>query len=169
MDNGVITMTHYQKFKAGLAKSFLLLTLLTMLSTLSYGKNDNGKSKLSSRQNHGSILSQELDSIANDATLNGDKTVDVIIQFRDLPSDNDNKNIKAFGGVHKGQLHLINGNVYSVPVKALKDLAKNPNILYITPDRKSKQFSDYSVQTIGADLVQSNLGFDGTGLCLASI
>src|SRR4051812_12298634 len=143
-------MTQYQKFKAGLAKSFLLLTLLTMVSTLTYGApSANGKSKLSSRQNHGNILSQELDSIANDATLNGDKTVDVIIQFRDLPSDNDNKNVKAFGGVHKGQLHIINGNVYNVPVKSLKDLAKNPNILYITPDRKSKQFSDYALQSIG--------------------
>ena len=121
-------MTHYQKFKAALMKSLLLLTLLTMVSTLTYGKSDNGKSKLSSRQNNGSILSQELDSIANDATLNGDKTVDVIIQFRDLPSETDNKSVKAQGGVHKGQLHLINGNLYTVPVKALKSLAKNPNI-----------------------------------------
>src|SRR5438105_5950874 len=134
--NGVITMTQYQKFKAGLAKSFLLLTLLTMASTFGYGKNDNGKSKLSSRQNNGSILSQELDSIANDATLNGDTTVDVIIQFRSLPGDNDNKAVKNAGGVHKGQLHLINGNLYTVPVKALKNLAQNPNVLYITPDRK---------------------------------
>jgi serine protease AprX len=162
-------MTQYQKFKAGLAKSFLLLTLLTMVSTTSYGKNDNGKSKLSNRQNHGSILSQELDSIANDATLNGDKTVDVIIQFRDLPGDNENKSVKAVGGVHKGQLHLINSNLYSVPVKSLKTLANNPNILYITPDRKAKQFSDYSVQTLGADLVQNNLGFDGSGIGVAVI
>jgi len=160
-------MTQYQKFKAGLSKSFLLLTLLTMVSTLTYGKSDNGKSKLSSRQNNGSILSQELDSIANDATLNGDKTVDVIIQFRDLPSETDNKSVKVEGGVHKGQLLLINGNLYTVPIKALKNLAKNPNVLYITPDRKSKQFSDYSVQTLGADLVQNTLGFDGSGIGVA--
>src|SRR5205085_5236602 len=83
--------------------------------------------------------------------------------------DNDNKAVKNAGGVHKGQLHLINGNLYTVPVKALKNLAQNPNVLYITPDRKSKQLSDYALQTLGADLVQNNLGFDGTGIGVAVI
>jgi len=70
--------------------------------------------------------------------------------------------------VHKGQLLLINGTLYRA-IKALKNLAKNPNVLYITPDRKSKQFSDYSVQTLGADLVQNTLGFDGSGIGVAVI
>src|SRR5947209_2708792 len=157
-------MTHYHKSKAVVLKSLLLLMMLTMASTLGYGSG-KGKSSLSNRQNNGHVLSQELSDLSGDS----DKMVDVIIQFRNLPSDADTDAVKGLGGLHKGQLHLINGNLYSVPKKALQHLANNPNILYITPDRKSQQFSDYALQSLNVNLVQNNLGFDGSGVGVAVI
>src|ERR1041385_2186363 len=74
-------------------------------------------------------LSKDLDGIAPGTQ------VDVIIQFADTPSNSHLAAINRAGGVQKASFHGIHGGLFTVPAAALKGLAMNPEITYISPDR----------------------------------
>lgn len=150
--------------KAGMWKNILFLLLLTLPFSAAHAGR---KADLSSRVNHGNHLSVELQALADSST---DGYVDVIIQFTSAPQDADDAAVANEGGAHTKDLTLVNGNVYHVPVKALKHLANNPHVLYITPDRATSMTGDtaYVDQSVNATIAQS-YGYDGTGVGVAVI
>src|SRR5436309_1355739 len=95
-----------------------------------------------------------------------DHTVDVIVQFKRGKASGEA--IQAGGGWVKTELPIVDGVVASLPAKALKILAKNPDVAFVSPNRKVHSMMDYSNPTVGADIAR-NLGFDGTGIGVAVI
>ena len=153
------------KLTSGIGKGVAIIALLLAALGTGFAAKPAG---ISDRENNGNHLSKELDAIANDASQDGNQLVDVIIQFKSKPGGDEDNAVRSEGGEHRADLQLINGNLYRVPVKALKHLAANPNILYITPDRATTQSSDYTEATVGANVEQS-YGFSGAGVGIAVI
>src|SRR3989442_5030970 len=86
--------------------------------------------------------------------------VDVIIQFKHVPTEADRNEVREKGGIYRRDLHLIKGDLFRVPVRRLDELVKNPKIVYITPDRPVGKTLDHVDTVTNADLAWS-LGFDG--------
>jgi serine protease AprX len=94
--------------------------------------------------------------------------VDVIVQFAERPSNQQHGNIERRGGKLKAELDVISSAVYSVPASALEDLASDPDVLYITPDRPVQAMLDYANATTGA-LLAAGSSLNGTGIGIAII
>src|SRR6266487_6293685 len=106
-----------------------LLTLITLLAAgLSFA--DGKKHK----------LSKDLDALKGGH--NG-ATVDVIIQFNQTPTAAHHQKVQDKGGVLKTNLDFIKAGHYSVPTGALDDLANDPDVAYISPDREVSGSLDY--------------------------
>ena len=95
-------------------------------------------------------------------------TVSVIVQFATPPGAQELARIIQLGGVLITKLDLIQAAAYSLPASALAGLAKDPNVLYISPDREVTATLDYANPTVGAQLAVQN-GWDGTGVGVAII
>ena len=96
----------------------------------------------------------------------GGEKVDVIIQFNEAPGQSHFNSVNS--GELKRRLPAIDGAVFSMPVKALKGLAHNPRIKFISPDREVFASLDYAVPAVGGDLAQL-YGWDGDGIGIAII
>ena len=112
------------------------------------------------------VFGQPRARLASDLPDKGGKKVDVIIQFNDPPGHSHLNSVKS--GELKRKLPAIDGAVFSMPVKALKGLAHNPRIKYVSPDRRVQATLDYAHPTVGADLAQS-YGWSGEGVGVAVI
>ncbi len=96
--------------------------------------------------------------------------VDVIVQFRQTPNSKHLAKVTGKGGKLKHQLGLVNGAAFAgLPAGALAALADDPDVAYITPDRKVNGAADYSNQAVGADLAWQFYGVDGSGVGVAVI
>src|SRR5437763_15107020 len=64
------------------------------------------------------------------------KPVDVIVQFTSDPSEQLIGKVTGKGAALKQKLSMIHGAAYtSLPVEALAQLAQDPDVAYVTPDR----------------------------------
>ena len=95
-------------------------------------------------------------------------TVDVIVQFARIPTETHHKKVTDRGGQLKTALGIVKGGHYSIQAGKLADLANDPEVLYISPDRKVRGALDYAASTVGADLAYKN-GWDGSGVAVAVI
>ena len=109
-----------------------------------------------------SKLARDLDG------LHPGEKVDVIVQFHQVPSEADFDTVRRKGGNLKKGLPAVKGGVFSVPAAALKGLANNPAIKFISPDRNVNAALDYSQPTVYADMAQG-LGWNGDGIGVAII
>jgi serine protease AprX len=129
-------------------------------------------------QAFGEKLSPELRNLPPEVT------VDVIVQYRQAPTLARHKQTLAQGGELKHDLEIIRSAHYSIAAKQLEPLAADPDVEYISPDRKVfatwSQWGigdtaiytgnpDYGWRTVGADLAASSFGVDGTGVGVAVI
>src|SRR5260370_12628638 len=78
-------------------------------------------------------LSKDLEALKGG---NSGASVDVIIQFNQTPTDAHHQRVQNRGGVLKTKLDFIKGAHYSVPVESLDALADDPDVVYISPDRR---------------------------------
>src|SRR5437867_4994201 len=116
------------------------LALLTLITLLVAGLClADGKHK----------LSKDLDALKG--SHNG-ATVDVIIQFNQTPTAAHHQKVQNKGGVLKTNLDFIKGAHYSVPVEALDALADDPDVAYITPNRRVRGSLDHAVTAVNGDL-----------------
>ena len=60
--------------------------------------------------------------------------VDVIIQYRQMPGSSNLKTMQDGGAALKSTLQTIRAVAMRVPASMLAVLAKDPNVVYITPD-----------------------------------
>jgi serine protease AprX len=100
--------------------------------------------------------------------LDPSKPVNVIVQYTDGPTDANHEMVAAQGGTHVADLALVKGAMYSVSPSALKEIAKRPNVAYITPDRQIRRTMDHYNYATG-DNVAFSAGWDGTGVGVAVI
>ncbi len=97
--------------------------------------------------------------------------VDVIVQHRQMPTSAHLQGMQGRGAIIKSQLHTIRAVTMRVPVSMLAELAKDPNVAYITPDRPvhlSASNEDYTT-AIERDLAAAQFAYDGTGIGVAVI
>src|SRR6266446_3720718 len=64
-------------------------------------------------------------------------TVDVIVQYKTPPSKDELKQLGPYGQIKK-IYSVINGVNIALTVKAIQQISTDPNVAYITPNRKSQ-------------------------------
>src|SRR6266581_3823305 len=110
-------------------------------------------------------LSKDLDALKGS---NSGGTVDVIIQFNQTPTDAHHQKVQNKGGVLKTKLDFIKGAHYSVPVESLDAIADDPDVTYISPDRRLSGALDQTAAAVNAQAAWQ-AGWDGTGIGVAVI
>jgi serine protease AprX len=135
-------------------------TLWFILLAASAAFADN--SKISPVWGHHSRVADELKSLDQNAT------VDVIVQFKHAPTEEHHRSVRDRGGMHKADLHLIKGALYSIPASAIESLADDSEVDYISPDRPVRGALDYAAPAVGADIALK-YGWDGSGIGVAVI
>src|SRR3954462_5834728 len=68
--------------------------------------------------------------------------VDVIVQYKQRPTEAQHRRAANFGGRFKKQLGLINAGSYSVPAGNLEALAADPDVASVSVDRKVHMLLD---------------------------
>ena len=73
-----------------------------------------------------SRLSRELQNMDPSATVN------VIVQFRQAPTETQEQKVRARGGSKKAALALLNAGLYTIPASGANDLSDDPDVTYIS-------------------------------------
>jgi serine protease AprX len=99
--------------------------------------------------------------------------VTVIVQHRVMPTSAHLKSMQGRGAAIKSQFHSIHAVTMRVPASMLAELANDPNVTYITPDRTQKMaanpVTEQYATAVEADVAASQYAFDGTGIGVAVI
>ncbi len=111
-------------------------------------------------------LSKDLDAMQG---ASKGPIVDVIIQFKQAPTDAQHAKVQAKGGVLKTKLDVIKGAHYSVPLESLESLADDSDVAYISPDRAVNGSLDYVTSAVGAPVAWNVYGLYGDGIGVAII
>jgi serine protease AprX len=102
-----------------------------------------------------------------------DGMVTVIVQHRRMPSNSHLKDMQGRGATIKSKLSTIRAVTMHVPASMVEELAKDPNVLYITPDREQKMTANPATEefatAVEADVAASTYALDGTGIGVAVI
>lgn len=107
--------------------------------------------------------------LSKDLAIDGDGSIDVIVQFTVTPTEKHHQKVKKHGGTLKEDLSsAIKGGVYSVPREELESLADDPEVAYITPDRGLNGQLEFANPTVNAGIARQ-YGFDGSGVGIALI
>jgi len=107
-------------------------------------------------------MAKDLDGVA------AETPVDVIVQFTQIPTGRHQKLVTDRGGVLKDDLSLVKAGHYVVPASALADLANQPEVVYISPNRPVQSLLDIANPTVNANLARA-AGYTGTGIGIALI
>src|SRR5438270_6656747 len=95
--------------------------------------------------------------------------IDVIIQFNQMPTSAHHAKVHGKGGELTRDLsNAIKGAAYSVPAARLKELSADPDVKYISPNRKLNASLDAASPALGMDLARS-YGWTGQGIGIAVI
>src|SRR6266704_1474455 len=100
------------------------------------------------------------------------KPVNVIVQFTINPTERHIARVTSKGAALKQKLSVIHGAAFtSLPAEALAQLAQDPDVAYITPDRPVQGASnlDYAPETVNAPWAWQQMQLDGTGVGVAVI
>src|SRR5208282_5872962 len=99
--------------------------------------------------------------------------VTVIVQHRQMPSDAHLRGMQGRGATIKSKFHTIRAVTMRVPVSMLAELANDPNVKYITPDRTQKMATNPVTEefatAVEENVAASQYAFDGTGIGVAVI
>src|SRR5437868_6932913 len=143
----------------------LALVVVAFASTMSYAVRPPGA--------HGARVQRlspelsKLSSAKNFPTL-ANQRVQVIVQFKQSPTQRHIQKMTNLGGRHLQKLQAVRGRVYNLPLSALAKLANDPDVAYISPNRPVSGANDFTEATVGADVAQS-YGWNGAGTGVAII
>src|ERR1700686_641765 len=76
--------------------------------------------------------------------------VDIILQFKTLPTKDDLKQLGSYGQTKK-TFNTIKAIEVTVPPRALAGLEAMPNVKYISPNRKNQRFLDLTTSAVNAN------------------
>jgi serine protease AprX len=140
------------------------LTLLVLSAVPSYA----GNKPALDNDTHTGKFSADLQERAG-----ANEMVDVIVQHRQMPTSAHLKDMQGRGATIKSKFHTIRAVTMRVPVSMLAELAKDPNVAYITPDRTQKMTANPVTEefatAVQADIAASQYALDGTGVGVAVI
>ena len=94
--------------------------------------------------------------------------VDVIVQYRVQPRNEHFDRVHSLGGWDKRKFTRIPGAAFTVPAGTLQELANDPDVAYISLDRKVRSRLDLSAGAINASVAWSS-SYTGTGIGVAVI
>src|SRR5438067_1972632 len=86
--------------------------------------------------------------------------VDVIVQFKDAPTEADLAEIARLGGTLKARLPHIRGAVFAGSASLVRGLAVHPRVAYASPDRKVSGSLQFAQAAVGANIALQ-YGWDG--------
>src|SRR5712664_3422320 len=82
---------------------------------------------------------------------NSNAAVDVIVQFKTPPTKNELKQFGAYGQVKK-TFNSIKAIHVTVSASVLTALEADPNVKYVSPNRRTKGFLDLSTAAVNASV-----------------
>ncbi|MBV9087958.1 MAG: S8 family peptidase [Acidobacteriaceae bacterium] len=95
-------------------------------------------------------------------------SIDVIVQYKVPPQQKHRDRMAAQGGQVTRSLDLIKAVVAHVPATRLKELANDPDVAYISPDRAVHSYLNNAAPAVNAPYAWG-LGYDGSGMGVAVI
>src|SRR5271157_4794842 len=107
-------------------------------------------------------LSPEIDA------LDPNSKVAVIIQYHDAPTPDTDQAMRDRGADSAASLQTLNAQLVSISASSLHDLARDPNVVYISPDRTLTSSLNNATAAINAPTAWS-AGWTGTGVGVAVI
>jgi len=101
------------------------------------------------------------------------RMVTVIVQHRQMPTSAHLKGMQDRGATIRSKFHTIRAVTMRVPVSMLTELANDPNVAYVTPDRTQKMTANPVTEefatAVEADVAAAQYALDGTGIGVAVI
>ena len=138
-------------------------TVLAVVTFLGLGTLALAQDRLSAgRSVMNDKLSPDLQSVSPDETVN------VIVQFKQPLTERHHQTVVNRGGRLRAPLHAIKAGAYSMPAARLRDLANDPDVAYMSPDRSVQPYLDLAGSATNAAL-EFQYGMDGSGITVAII
>ena len=107
--------------------------------------------------------------IAHDLEITDPRVmVDVIIEFKQQATEVNHRRMRSRGAALRGTLPAIKSSVYSVPASELERLANDPDVEFVSPDRKVQGMMDITRQAVNTAAAWQ-LGYTGKGIGVAII
>src|SRR6516225_7721913 len=70
-------------------------------------------------------------------------SLDVIVQYQQVPSPEDHRKLAVHGAILKAELSGIHARAYNLTPSALKALENDDRVLYVSPNRSVAGLLDY--------------------------
>src|SRR5581483_11414210 len=106
--------------------------------------------------------------IAPDLAQDQGSDVEVIVQYRRTPTDEHHRFVRQHGGVLRTTMDFMRAAHYSVPANAIKSLAADPDVAYISPNRQVSGMLDVTAPSVNATIARQ-YGWTGKGIGIAII
>ena len=94
--------------------------------------------------------------------------VKVIVRFKSAPTERHHARFASRGARLRHDLSIVRSSAYELPASALADLANDPDVEYIGPDRPVHGALDSAEPAINANIAFNN-GYVGNGVTVAVI
>ena len=95
-------------------------------------------------------------------------TVNVIVQFDQVPTEAHHNLVRARGGSLRRTLNLVKAGSYRLPASAVADLANEPSVVHISVDHPLTSKLDYTTAATNATVAWKS-GWTGSGIGVAVI
>ena len=142
----------------------LLLLALILVANQSFAQNVRAV-----LDNDGSSVNGKLaPDLARVLQGSSSRSMRVIVQYNQAPSANHFAKAQSVGAKLNSNLSLVNAGAFTMSPAAIRALAMDDNVAFISPDRKLKGMDDYTDSAIGVSTAW-NSGYDGTGIGVAII
>ena len=106
-------------------------------------------------------ISHDLDEVDRNSAVN------VIVQFVQTPGEFEHNKVISRRGTFRRDLGLVKGGAYSIPAIMLEDLASDPQVAFISPDRPVQGTLDSTTAAVNAAAAwNSNLTGAGIGVAV---
>lgn len=105
-------------------------------------------------------ISPELNASAAETETN------VIVQYRVTPNARHAERVRSRGGKHNRRWNFVNSDHYSISRRDLRELADDPEVVAIHPDRVVTGSLDLTAAATGAGAAWAS-GFTGAGVGVA--
>ncbi len=120
-------------------------------------------------QTTGGLLGSVTGKISPDLQgLDPNSSVDVVVQFNQVPVVNLLEQIPLLGGVVQTTFGVVNAALCTLPAPVIQLVAALPFVSYISPDRSVTMLLDNSAGAVNASAAWSS-GYDGRGIGVAII
>ena len=99
---------------------------------------------------------------------NSSQNVEVIVQYKVHPTAAHHGRVAERGGKLLHQFEHVKAAHYSVPASSLAELANDPDVAYISPNRPVKGMLNITAATVHSDIANAQ-GYTGAGIGVAVI